>query len=54
LGACGDFEELRAHPFFAPIDWEKLVRRAIKPPFVPKTKYFVFFLFLGFLIFQNN
>ena len=28
-------EELKAHPFFATIDWGKLERREIPPPFVP-------------------
>lgn len=38
LGARTDFEEIRDHQFFASIDWEKLLRREIKPPFVPKVR----------------
>nr|CCD12967.1 unnamed protein product [Trypanosoma congolense IL3000] len=32
-----DVEELKAHPFFRDIDWEKLVRREIDPPFHPSS-----------------
>jgi len=31
-----DYEEIKAHPFFESIDWEKLYARKITPPFVPK------------------
>lgn len=34
LGANGG-QEVRSHPFFAPIDWESLYRKAIVPPFQP-------------------
>ena len=34
LGAKGAFE-IRAHPFFDNIDWNKLVRREYEPPFKP-------------------
>jgi serum/glucocorticoid-regulated kinase 2 len=30
-------EDVRAHPFFGPIDWEQLERREIPVPFVPPT-----------------
>ncbi|MFH4974481.1 hypothetical protein AB6A40_001190 [Gnathostoma spinigerum] len=33
-----DFDEIKNHMFFASIDWEKLVNRQVKPPFVPKIK----------------
>lgn len=36
LGAKKDFVEIRDHPFFMSIDWEKLVRREITPPYNPK------------------
>ncbi|KAJ1370605.1 Serine/threonine-protein kinase Sgk1 [Parelaphostrongylus tenuis] len=36
LGSKGDFNEIKQHDFFKPIDWEKLLRREIKAPFVPK------------------
>ncbi|XP_063048056.1 ribosomal protein S6 kinase alpha-2 [Engraulis encrasicolus] len=36
LGAGPDgVEEIKRHPFFANIDWNKLFRREIKPPFKP-------------------
>uniref|UniRef100_A0A914I8G4 Uncharacterized protein n=1 Tax=Globodera rostochiensis TaxID=31243 RepID=A0A914I8G4_GLORO len=38
LGAKSDFEEIRDHPFFALIDWEKLLNRETKVPFVPKVR----------------
>jgi len=31
-----DAAELKEHPWFAPIDWDALYRREIKPAFVPK------------------
>ncbi|SCU78904.1 LADA_0A08460g1_1 [Lachancea dasiensis] len=35
LGALDDGRELRAHPFFADIDWEALRLKKIPPPFKP-------------------
>lgn len=42
-----DAAEIKSHPFFSDIDWEKLYRREITPPFIPvvgegedDTKYF--------------
>ncbi|CAI1739155.1 hypothetical protein SEUBUCD646_0O03730 [Saccharomyces eubayanus] len=35
LGAIDDGRELRAHPFFADIDWESLKQKKIPPPFKP-------------------
>ncbi|KAM6977955.1 ribosomal protein S6 kinase alpha-2-like [Aplochiton taeniatus] len=36
LGAGPDgVEEIKRHRFFAPIDWDKLYRREIRPPFKP-------------------
>ncbi|XP_048062244.1 protein kinase C, eta, b isoform X1 [Megalobrama amblycephala] len=32
----GGEEAITAHPFFAGLDWEKLNRREIKPPFTPR------------------
>jgi len=32
----GDYKEIQAHPFFASIDWDKLYRREITPPFIPE------------------
>jgi hypothetical protein len=33
-----DPEVLKKHPYFASIDWEKLNRLEITPPFVPAVK----------------
>ncbi|KAE8860076.1 hypothetical protein PTNB73_07686 [Pyrenophora teres f. teres] len=38
LGATRDAEELKAHPFFADIDWEALGKKNVVPPFKPKLK----------------
>jgi protein-serine/threonine kinase len=38
LGATRDAEELKAHPFFADIDWEALSKKNVVPPFKPKLK----------------
>ena len=38
LGAINDAEELKAHPFFADIDWDALTRKMVVPPFKPKLK----------------
>lgn len=31
----GDGEEIQAHPFYRTIDWDKLNRREVTPPFKP-------------------
>lgn len=36
LGANGDVSEILAHPFFADLDLEKLLRKEIEPPYTPK------------------
>ncbi|PVI04824.1 Pkinase-domain-containing protein [Periconia macrospinosa] len=38
LGAQRDAEELKAHPFFADIDWDALSKKNVVPPFKPKLK----------------
>jgi serum/glucocorticoid-regulated kinase 1 len=38
LGAKRDFEEIKEHEFFSTINWDKLLKREIKPTFVPKIK----------------
>lgn len=38
LGANRDAEELKAHPFFADIDWDALSKKNLVPPFKPKLK----------------
>ncbi|CAI5662393.1 unnamed protein product [Oreochromis niloticus] len=36
LGASCDIAELQEHPFFASINWDDLLARKIRPPFIPK------------------
>lgn len=36
LGATDDARELRAHPFFADVDWEQLRAKKMPPPFKPQ------------------
>ncbi|OQO10578.1 hypothetical protein B0A48_03876 [Cryoendolithus antarcticus] len=38
LGAKNDAEELMEHAFFADVDWAKLSKKSITPPFKPKLK----------------
>ncbi len=38
LGANGGAAEVKAHPFFKTVDWEKLFNRQTKPPFKPAVK----------------
>lgn len=38
LGALSDAAELKAHPFFADVDWDALSRKNLVPPFKPKLK----------------
>jgi len=33
-----DPDKIKAHPYFASIDWEKLERREVRPPFLPNVK----------------
>lgn len=33
-----DIDAVRAHPFFASINWEKLEMKEVEPPFIPPTK----------------
>jgi len=35
LGA-GGAHEIKSHPYFASIDWDKLMAKEIMPPFVPE------------------
>lgn len=32
-----DFEQIKQHPFFAAIDWNALMERRLRPPYVPQT-----------------
>ncbi|KAL8895282.1 MAG: hypothetical protein Q9192_003734 [Flavoplaca navasiana] len=38
LGAIDDAEDLKAHPFFAGMDWTALANKTIVPPFKPQLK----------------
>ena len=33
-----DAKEIKAHPYFKDIDWDKYYRKEVKPPFIPKLK----------------
>lgn len=35
LGCQGDIQEILQHPFFANLDIEKLLKKQIKPPYLP-------------------
>ena len=48
LGARG-IDEIKDHPFFKSINWEKLYDKELKPPFVPNNR-----LFLSGMIFRLN
>ena len=37
-GGEEDAQELKNHPFFSSVDWGKLMRKEVKPPFKPKLK----------------
>jgi serum/glucocorticoid-regulated kinase 2 len=36
LGAIGDIDEIMAHPFFAPLNIEKLLKKELVPPYKPE------------------
>lgn len=36
LGSTNDADDIKAHTFFADIDWDKLLAKEIKPPFKPQ------------------
>ncbi|CAP34085.3 Protein CBR-SGK-1 [Caenorhabditis briggsae] len=38
LGHKNDFRDIQDHPFFLPVDWDKLLNRELKAPFIPKVK----------------
>jgi len=37
-GGKDDYKEIQQHPFFSPIDWDKLYAKKIPPPFVPESQ----------------
>merc|ERR1712113_578875 len=36
LGAANGVDDVKAHSFFASVDWEKTLAREVVPPFVPE------------------
>jgi serine/threonine protein kinase len=38
LGSLNDVEDIKAHPFFATLNWDKLTKKEIDPPYKPKVK----------------
>jgi hypothetical protein len=36
LGFKDDMDEILLHPFFANLDFEGLLKKTVKPPFIPK------------------
>ena len=51
LGYCwGTKPHIRKQPFFSPIDWNKLEKREIKPPFRPEVVSVLFALVRFFII----
>jgi len=36
LGAANDFDEIKKHPWFNDLDWDKLYKKEIEPPFKPQ------------------
>jgi len=38
LGSDKDYVEIQEHEFFKDIDWDKLYKRGVKPPFIPETE----------------
>lgn len=36
LGYNDDANAIKAHPFFAGIDWDRLLAKEVTPPFIPK------------------
>ena len=36
LGSVNEEEEIKTHPFFKRIDWEKIEAREVQPPNIPK------------------
>jgi hypothetical protein len=52
LGARGGIEDLKRHPFFDGLDWDKLYRKEIAPPFKPAVTVhssFTAFFLINFL-----
>ncbi len=37
LGAKNDAEEVKTHPWFAGVDWQQMLDKRVKPPYVPES-----------------
>ncbi len=35
LGSKNEFEEIKAHPFLKNVDWDAILKKRVKPPFIP-------------------
>lgn len=38
LGSANDVDDIRAHPFFASMDWDALMRKEVEAPYKPQVK----------------
>ena len=47
LGCMEDREPIRAHPFFRGLDWNKLERREIQPPFKPHVVCVIYMTYIS-------
>ena len=45
--------ELQEHPFFASINWDNLLARKVRPPFIPKVVGVIQKLVLFFFLFES-
>ena len=36
----GDIQDIKKHPFFSDLDWDKLYKKELRPPFLPVCKTF--------------
>ena len=38
LGSNLGAEDIKAHPWFAGVDWDGILNKRVKPPYIPKLK----------------
>ncbi len=36
LGTEGGVDEIKTHPWFSDIDWDRMLKKEIEPPFIPE------------------
>lgn len=36
MGTLNDIEDIKLHPWFKSIDWDKLLKKELEPPFKPQ------------------